>query len=149
MDTGVRDRLPMLDRVENPDAFPAVVDRYYRPICAFIFKCVQQYDLVEDLAQETFLEAFRAVRDGVRPDHFSSWLFGIAHNRCGKWLRRRRPLLFASGKGPERALEDPALNAAEEREAVENQLKALDAGLENLPEDARRLLEMKHKRGLT
>jgi RNA polymerase sigma-70 factor (ECF subfamily) len=104
---------------------------------------------VEDLAQETFLEAFRAVRDGVKPANFASWLFGIAHNRCGKWLRRKRPILFEPAKCPDLGQADPGLNATDEREAIEIQLGALDAGLEQLPEDARQLLTMKHQRGLT
>src|SRR5216683_565007 len=40
-------------------AFHSLTDRYYRPVCGFVLKRVQRSDLVEDLAQETFLEAFR------------------------------------------------------------------------------------------
>src|SRR5262245_1616633 len=75
--------------------------RYYRPVAAFIYKRVQSAGLVEDLTQETFLEAFRALKEGTVPTHFSSWLFGIAHNRCGKWLRRKRPVLFDPAEAPE------------------------------------------------
>ena len=72
-------------------AFHQLTVRYYRPVAGFILKRVQQPDLVEDLVQETFLEAFQALKTGRGPEKFSSWLFGIAHNRCGKWLRRKRP----------------------------------------------------------
>src|SRR6516164_4424111 len=72
----------------DPAAFHELTLRYYRPVCAFLFRKLQQPDLVEDLAQETFLEALRALRERAVPGHFSSWLFGIAHNRCGKWFRR-------------------------------------------------------------
>jgi DNA-directed RNA polymerase specialized sigma24 family protein len=75
-------------------AFQQLTLRYYRPVGGFILKRVGRPDLVEDLVQETFLEAFQALRQGREPRHFSSWLFGIAHNRCGKWLRRKRPVLF-------------------------------------------------------
>src|SRR5262245_3882561 len=75
------------------EAFAPLVQRYYRPVCAFILRRVGQPALVEDLAQETFLEAYRVLQDGRSPEHFASWLFGIAHNRCGKWLRRKRPAL--------------------------------------------------------
>src|SRR5207244_10401214 len=59
-------------------AFQELTGRYYRPVCGFLFKKVQQADLVEDLAQETFLEAFKALRGGRPPEQFASWLFGIA-----------------------------------------------------------------------
>src|SRR5207237_9718638 len=90
-------RLTLLGRT---DAFHQLTVRYYRPVGGFILKRVQRPDLVEDRVQETFLEAFQALKAGREPRHFSSWLFGIAHNRCGKWLRRRRPVLFAPDEAP-------------------------------------------------
>src|SRR5262245_29430019 len=69
-------------------AFHALTTRYYRPVCGFLLRRLQRPDLIEDLAQETFLEAYQALHDGRRPEHLSSWLFGIARNRLGKWLRR-------------------------------------------------------------
>ena len=82
-------------------AFQTLTVRYYRSVAGFVFKKVNRADLVEDLVQETFLEAFAALKDGKRPNHFSSWLFGIAHHRCGKWLRRKRPALFDPNEAPE------------------------------------------------
>src|ERR1700677_2471210 len=84
-------------------AFSELTVRYYRPVCAFLFKQLGQPDLVEDLAQETFLEAFKALRDRCGPAYFSSWLFGIAHNRCGKWFRRKKVGLFPADELPDHA----------------------------------------------
>jgi RNA polymerase sigma-70 factor (ECF subfamily) len=129
-------------------AFGALADRYYRPVGAFLLKRLGRADLVEDLAQETFLEAFRALRAGRRPEHFSSWLFGIAHNRCGKHLRRKRPLLFGADPPAEAAGPDE-LAARAEVEEQEKLLRALDAELAGLPEETRRLLQLKHQHGKT
>src|SRR5262245_41886901 len=46
----------------DQEAFQQLTVRYYRPVCGFLFKRLGQCDLVEDLAQETFLEAFRVLR---------------------------------------------------------------------------------------
>ena len=43
------------------------MERYYRPICGFLFKRLRQPDLVDDLAQETFLEAYRALKTKYDP----------------------------------------------------------------------------------
>jgi RNA polymerase sigma-70 factor (ECF subfamily) len=129
-------------------AFGALAGHYYRPVGAFLLKRLGRADLVEDLVQETFLEAFRALRAGRRPEHFSSWLFGIAHNRCGKYLRRKRPVLFGDDPPVEAAVPDE-LDARAELEEQEKLLRSLDAGLADLPEETRRLLQLKHQHGKT
>jgi RNA polymerase sigma-70 factor (ECF subfamily) len=132
----------------DPEAFQALAARYYRPVAGFLFKRVRRTDVVEDLAQDTFLEALRSLQAGRRPEHFSSWLFGIAHNCSGKWLRRKRPLLFAPDDPPGRtAVAPPSL--LEEQEEQRRRLSALEAGLAELPEETRRLLEAKHHQGKT
>src|SRR3954453_12526001 len=92
----------LVDRAARGDAeaFSSLAARYYRPVAAFLLKRVARPDVVEDLTQETFLEAFRSMRDGTKPETFSGWLFGIAANRAGKWLRRKKPALFDPGAPP-------------------------------------------------
>jgi RNA polymerase sigma-70 factor (ECF subfamily) len=133
----------------DTEAFHVLTERYYRPVSGFIYKRVQRPDLVEDLAQETFLEAFRALKAGRKPEHFSSWLFGIAHNRCGKWLRRKRPLLFDASDPPSGLTAPAQVSPAEEQEEQRKLLGALEAGLAGLPKETRLLLELKHKHGKT
>ena len=133
----------------DADAFQALAVRYYRPVCGFLLKRVGRSDVVEDLAQETFLEAFRSLRAGRVPDNFASWLFAVAHNCCGKWLRRRRPRLFDPAEAPELTADEGGTTALEEAEEQQKRLDALEAGLAGLPEDARRLLELKHRHGKT
>jgi RNA polymerase sigma-70 factor (ECF subfamily) len=130
-------------------AFEALATRYYRPVAAFLLRRVGRPDVVEDLAQETFLEAFRALRDGRRPDNFVSWLFGIAHNRAGKYLRRRKPTLFDPDAPPELPVVLPEQALHDELEEQRHRLAALDGALAHLPPEARQILEMKHQGGLT
>ena len=130
-------------------AFQELTVRYYRSVSGFIFKRVGRADLVEDLVQETFLEAFAALKAGRGPAKFSSWLFGIAHNRCGKWLRRKRPALFDPNEAPELTPAPPEQAIVEELEEQERQQARLAAHLQSLPEETRRLLDMKHQSGMT
>jgi RNA polymerase sigma-70 factor, ECF subfamily len=131
------------------DAFHELTVRYYRPVGAFLLKRVQRPDVVEDLAQETFLQAYRSLKEGRRPENFSSWLFGIAVNCCGKWLRRKRPTLFDPADPPDLPASPPAGAETEEREEQEHRLAALENGLAGLPTETRTLLEMKHRQGKT
>jgi RNA polymerase sigma-70 factor (ECF subfamily) len=130
-------------------AFQELTERYYRRVSGFVLKRVQRPDLVEDLAQETFLEAFRSLRAGRLPDNFAAWLFAIAHNCCGKWLRRRKPRLFDPAEAPELAADEGETTALEEAEEQQKQMDALEAGLAGLPDEVRHLLELKHRHGKT
>jgi RNA polymerase sigma-70 factor (ECF subfamily) len=130
-------------------AFHALAVRYYRPVAAFLLKRAQRPDLAEDLAQDTFLEAFRSLKAGRRPDHFASWLFGIAHNCHGKWARRKKPVLFDPEAAPHPPTVPPEIDGRAELEEQAKLLAALDAGLASLPEDVRRLLDLKHREGKT
>jgi len=133
----------------DADAFQSLAARYYRPVAAFLLRRVSRPDVVEDLTQETFLEAYRSLGDGARPENFSSWLFGIANNRAGKWIRRKKPVLFDPDAPPTTPSTPSEVDEYAEIEEQQRLLAALDAGLAALPDDQRRLLEMKHRRGLT
>ncbi len=133
----------------EPDAFHELTVRYYRPVGAFLLKRVGRPDLVEDLAQETFLEAYRSLKEGRRPEKFASWLFGIAVNRLGKWLRRKKPALFDPSAPPDLPTAPPAGAETEDREEQQHRLAALEDGLAGLPAQTRTLLEMKHRHGKT
>ncbi len=129
-------------------AFETLTLRYYRPVGGFLLKRVRSPDVVEDLAQDTFLEAYRTLKQGRIPERFSSWLFGVAHNLSGKWLRRRRTLSFGGPPPEELAGPDPppGLEEIEEQEQVQRRLAA---GLAELDEDVRRMIELKHHGGQT
>jgi RNA polymerase sigma-70 factor (ECF subfamily) len=133
----------------DSQAFQELALRYYRPVGAFVLKRVERPDVVEDLVQETFLEAFRSLRAGRRPDHFAGWLFGVAHNCCGKWLRRKRPRLFDPRDQPDLVADAGLISRLEEVEEQQKELTALEAGLADLPDESRRMLELKHRQGRT
>ena len=74
----------------DEEAFRLIFERYTRPTISFIYLMVNCRDLAEELAQETFVRAFRtlgALRDDAR---LSTWIFGIARNVARESLRRRR-----------------------------------------------------------
>lgn len=74
----------------DPDAFRHIFDRYSRPITSFIFDIVGRRDLAEELAQETFVRAYRglaSLRDGTK---LSTWLFGIAKFTAWETIRAER-----------------------------------------------------------
>jgi RNA polymerase sigma-70 factor (ECF subfamily) len=73
----------------------ALVERYQRPVFAILSRMLQgeRRDLVEDLAQDTFLRVFKALHtyDRRGPAKLSTWILTIASRRAIDELRRRRP----------------------------------------------------------
>src|SRR5262249_8615163 len=129
-------------------AFEELAARYYRAVGGYLLRRVQRADVAEDLAQETFLEAFRSLQEGRVPQNFAAWLYGIAHHRLGKWLRRRHVLSFTTAPPEEIAAPETAA-VLEEIEEQRYLLNRLEAGLAELPEETRRLLALKHREGRT
>src|SRR5712692_2440819 len=84
----------------------------------------------EDVAQATFLKAYRAFSSGVRPEHPREWLIAIARNECGMHFRTaaRRPAVVSLDEEIVAPEHDDA-SATEVRQALEqlagNQRQAL------------------------
>ena len=82
----------LVERVRSGDeeAFRLIFDRYSRPVLGFIFDMVGDRSLAEDLAQETFVRAYRGLQTLREETKLSTWLFGIARNCALEQLRSRR-----------------------------------------------------------
>lgn len=103
---------------DAPERFAAVYDRCVAPVTGFFYRRTACPHTAADLTAETFAEAFR-VRDRYRPERGSprAWLFGIARNQLGHFLRRQRVDERARrrlGMAPV-ALDDESLEAIEAR----------------------------------
>jgi RNA polymerase sigma-70 factor (ECF subfamily) len=88
----------LLDGLVNGDieAFDIIVDRYKNRLMNFVYRFVKDYDVSEDIVQETFLRVFRKRRDYKAIANFSTWIFTIAGNLAKSELRRRKRWKFLS-----------------------------------------------------
>jgi RNA polymerase sigma-70 factor (ECF subfamily) len=71
-------------------AFGQLVERHQQRIFSIVFHLVRRRDEVEDLAQEIFLKAYRAIRSYNFQSSFATWLSRIAVNHCYDYLRKVR-----------------------------------------------------------
>jgi RNA polymerase sigma-70 factor (ECF subfamily) len=81
---------PLIDAVLAGDSaqFNGLVTRYANRLYRFILKNVGHAALAEDLAQETFVEAYRQLPTFRGEAKFSTWLFGIALNKIRNYINR-------------------------------------------------------------
>ena len=130
------------------DGFEELVRRYQRPIVAYVYRMVGDYDAALDLAQEVFIKVYNSLARYSPEYKFSTWIYRIAHNAAIDHLRRglarhedlrresdgaeyERPLASA-GPTPEQ-LSERAERSAEIEEAVRD-----------LPPAYRELITLRH-----
>ncbi|MDR3459533.1 MAG: sigma-70 family RNA polymerase sigma factor [Verrucomicrobiae bacterium] len=72
----------------NRDAFSQIISRYQSLICSLAYSATGSLGQSEDLAQETFITAWKHLGHLHERDKLRSWLCGIARNRINNFLRR-------------------------------------------------------------
>src|ERR1039458_3502882 len=89
---------PLIERVKQGDvkAFEMLVVKYQRRIERLIGRMVRDVDLVPDIAQETFIRAYRAIPQFRGDSAFYTWLYRIAVNTAKNALaaRDRNPVSY-------------------------------------------------------
>lgn len=132
----------------EPLAFEELLQKYKNRVFSLIYRMVQHPEDAEDIAQESFIKAFRHLDsyDPSRP--FISWLFKIANNTTLDFLRVKNPetLSIHGDENPieiadNRFSQDLALDAAFQKEKLEKLLNAL-------PPLYRQALILRHQEGL-
>src|SRR5690349_7163298 len=95
------------------EAFEALIKRYQRMIHWLTFRMTGSVADSEDLAQETFIQAFRVVGTFRQESKFSSWLYRVALNTCLNWKKRTQRREQAHQKwGEQREVEVPVNDRA-------------------------------------
>src|SRR5580658_10644186 len=81
----------------NRDAFSHIVSRYQSLICSLTYSATGSLGQSEDLAQETFITAWKHLSHLRERTKLRAWLCGIARNRINNFLRRegREPIRHA------------------------------------------------------
>ncbi|HLX71423.1 MAG TPA: sigma-70 family RNA polymerase sigma factor, partial [Verrucomicrobiae bacterium] len=123
------------------DAFAKIITRYQSLICSLTYSATGNLGHSEDLAQETFISAWKHLGQLRERDKLRSWLCGIARNRINNFLRRegREPIHKAE------SLEDAAESRSPEPLPVEYTMSKeeeaiLWRSLERIPENYREVL---------
>ena len=99
----------------------------------------------EDVAQEAFLKAYRAVDEMREPARLKTWLYSIARFTAIDWIRRRQ-------RDPVRALPEGAARELPERPAAESKeertVRVMDV-IQGLKEEHREIMILRYVRGLS
>jgi RNA polymerase sigma-70 factor, ECF subfamily len=137
----------------NQNAFKFLVLRYQRPVFKFLGTFRLSQSVVEEIAQESFVRAYRslATYDPAKGASFSSWLFTIARNLAlserERSHRQSKAIEAAMQLHPPLAT-DPRPDPQEQMEQEESKSKLLRA-MALLPEPFRQALVLSYLRELS
>jgi RNA polymerase sigma-70 factor (ECF subfamily) len=135
------------------DSFNQLVLRWERPIYALAYRVIGREEEARDVAQETFLRAFRALKGFKGQAKFSSWLYRITLNLCRDWMRRERRTPVAQAPDGvdiiELAGESTPSESIEDLVSRHQLGRAVARAMSQLPEEQRTAIILKEYHGLT
>jgi RNA polymerase sigma-70 factor (ECF subfamily) len=152
---------PLIERVKQGDvkAFEMLVVKYQRRIERLIGRMVRDVDLVPDIAQETFIRAYRAIPQFRGESAFYTWLYRIAVNTAKKALvDLKRDLIVTESARSARDDDDETSRVESELShgetpdamlASKEIAAAVNASIEALSEDLRQAVTLREIEGLS
>ena len=124
-------------------AFERLFERYHAPILNYVHRMVGDRALAEDLTQDAFVKAYKALGN-TRPDlAFKAWLYRIATNTAISYLRRKKLIRWV----PILGTQDYASNESIERTVGHRH--DVQAALDQLPTHYAAVLILRHYEGLS
>jgi RNA polymerase sigma factor (sigma-70 family) len=130
------EKLIALTRRGRDDAYEVLIERYRGRLLAFCRHLLRSREDGEDVLQEVYIAALRAMRGDDRPIQAKPWLYKIARNRCLNHLRRPAPVAVESMD----AFEERAGESAAEAAAGRERLREIVSDVHDLPETQRTAL---------
>jgi RNA polymerase sigma-70 factor (ECF subfamily) len=140
-------------------AFELLVIKHQRRIERLIGRMVRDVNLVEDIAQETFIRAYRALHQFRGDAQFYTWLYRIAVNTAKRFLLKLKndPAVFQSALQTNdeddetfRRRNEPSTAETPESVLAAKEIgRAVNAALEALPDDLKQALTLREIDGLS
>jgi RNA polymerase sigma-70 factor, ECF subfamily len=138
---------------EDPDAFGEIVRRWDRKIFALCFGMLGREDDARDAVQETFIAAYRNLKNFRGEAKVSSWLHRIAVNQCLTTKRRARTrseeFLDEGSSEEERVFIAPASSSPARSSEQNERFRIVRHAVNSLPLDLREVVLMKEFEDMT
>ena len=147
----------LVQRVQRGDqvAFELLVMKYQRRIYRLILRFIRDPALAEDVAQETFLRAYRAMPQFRGDSQFYTWLYRIAVNTAKKTMaegareRALRDMPAESGETPAAGGQPSDMETPEALLAGRQVARTVNDAMDGLPEDLRTAIALREIEGMS
>src|SRR5262250_2460116 len=148
----------LVERAQRGDkkAFELLVAKYQRKLARLLSRFIRDPAEVEDVAQEAFIKAYRALPSFRGESAFYTWLYRIGINTAKNYLvamGRRAPTTTEFDSDEAESFEDGDqlrdINTPENVLASKEIAATVQAAMEDLPEDLRTAIELREIEGLS
>jgi RNA polymerase sigma-70 factor (ECF subfamily) len=134
-------------------SFEELVRRYQRPISAYVYRMVGNYESALDLTQEIFIKVYNSLERYRAEFKFSTWIYKIAHNAAVDHLRRTATREHSLMIGPEGdqfdlPIDSGRLSPEQESERRERRVE-IETVVRALPANYRELIILRHSQDLS
>jgi RNA polymerase sigma-70 factor (ECF subfamily) len=138
----------------NLASFEFLQKKYSRIVAALIRRMVKNEDDVDDLTQETFIKAFKALKTFQFGYSFSAWLYRIASNTCIDFLRKKRFKTISINQPLGHSEDEQYLEIKDDtykpdlKVLHDEKIAALKQAIEDLPDNYRKIVKLRHEEEL-
>ena len=138
----------------DKEAFSKLQNKYKYIVSAIVRKVIRDEDDVDDLTQEIFIKAYRAISTFNFDYAFSSWLCKIASNACIDFLRKKRYYTVSLSRpmdpnNPDYIFEVEDTNSLPDIELIKSEkAEVVEAAIAALPEKYRTIINLRHSEEL-
>ncbi len=150
----------LVERVQRGDkqAFDLLVTKYQRKLARLLSQFIRDAAEVEDVAQETFIKAYRALPSFRGESAFYTWLYRIGINTAKNFLvtqGRRAPTMTSAGFDIEDAENFEEGSQLREMNTPESELmskqiaETVNQTLQELPEELRKAITLREIEGIS
>jgi RNA polymerase sigma-70 factor (ECF subfamily) len=150
--------LALVQRVQRGDrhAFDLLVLKYQRKIMRLLARMIRDPAEIEDVAQEAFIKAYRALPQFRGDSAFYTWLYRIAINTARNWQAAsfRRPVMVSPQENEDGETFDQ-IDGLSDQSTPESELasrqiaQTVNEAIEALPEDLRTAIVLREIEGMS
>jgi RNA polymerase sigma-70 factor, ECF subfamily len=134
-------------------SFEELVRRYQRPLAAYVYRMVGNYESALDLTQEIFIKVYNSLERYRAEFKFSTWIYKIAHNAAVDHLRRtstREQSLVVGTEGDQFDLPIASGRLSPEQESERRERRVeIETVVRALPANYRELIVLRHSQDLS
>jgi len=126
----------------NSNAFSHLVDKHKDKAYNLAFRICGNHEEAEELAQDSFLKAYRSLKSFKMKSSFSTWLYRIVYNTTISQLRAKKKGILSLEDFPADATDFIGTNTSEEEAEKEYRNSLVNFALQKISEDERGLISL-------